>query len=172
MNNNRQKCRLFLYTHPEMENRMTDRDLKRLSRADLMERLLAQVDENEKLGAKIEEMEKQLNDRQITTEKAGSIAEAALQLSGVIEAAQEAAEEYLENVRRLSGESETILRGAKEEAGRKAEDICAQADEYSREMRRRADAYREQAVGRIQAMLQEQDELRSLLRLSGKGRAK
>jgi hypothetical protein len=41
----------------------------------------------------------------ILTEKAGSIAEAALQLNLVFETAQKAADQYLMNVRRLSDEN-------------------------------------------------------------------
>lgn len=150
---------------------MTDKDLKRLGRAELIEMLLRQAEKNEKLRAQIEEAEEQLNDRQLMEEKAGSIAQAAFQMSGVLEAAQDAAAKYLENVKRLSDEGETISRGAEEGARQKAEAMLAQADKYSRETRRKADEYKNETVGRMKAMLQEQDELRALLRTGGEGRA-
>ena len=62
-----------------------------------------QVDENKKLKMQLNEMQAQLDNRQILMNEAGSIAEAALQLNGVFEAAQNAAAQYLENIRRLSG---------------------------------------------------------------------
>jgi hypothetical protein len=43
--------------------------------------------------------EEQLASRRIEVENAGSIAEASLRLNGVFQAAQEAADQYLENVR-------------------------------------------------------------------------
>ncbi len=83
---------------------MTDKELKRLSRAELLEILLALVEENKKLKTCLEEAQSQLNNRQIMINKAGSIAEAALQLNGVFQAADAAAAQYLENIRRLGGE--------------------------------------------------------------------
>lgn len=80
---------------------MTDKEVKRLSRAELLEMLLAQVEENKKLKLRLEKMQEELDSRQIMINKAGSIAEAALQLNGVFQAAEAAAVQYLENVRRL-----------------------------------------------------------------------
>jgi len=85
---------------------MTDEELRRLSRADLLKMLLVQTEENEKLQARLDELQAQLNSRQIMIDEAGSIAEAALQLNGVFQAAEAAAAQYLENIRRLSEETE------------------------------------------------------------------
>ncbi len=89
---------------------MADKELKRLSRAELLEMLLAQAEENKELKTRIGELQAQLDDRRILLDEAGSIAEAALRLSGVFEAAQAAATQYLENVKRLSGEGERACR--------------------------------------------------------------
>ncbi len=80
---------------------MTDRELKKLRRADLLELLLDERRENERLRAELEKARERLDDRAIRLDKAGSIAAAALQLNGVFEAAEAAAVQYLENVRRL-----------------------------------------------------------------------
>lgn len=85
---------------------MTDRELKKLSRADLLELLLAESRENEQLRAQLAEANARLASRQIEIENAGSIAEAALQLNGVFQAAQAAAEQYLENIRRIAEEQQ------------------------------------------------------------------
>lgn len=82
---------------------MTDRELRKLSRKDLLELLLAQSREVDALKDELERTKAALSDRQIHIEKAGSIAEAALRLNGVFEAAQAAADQYLENVRTHSG---------------------------------------------------------------------
>ena len=83
---------------------MTDRELRKLSRAELLELLLEESRENERLRAQLQEMNEKLADRAIRIERAGSIAEAALQFNGVFQAAEEAAAQYLENVRRLAEE--------------------------------------------------------------------
>ena len=77
---------------------VADRELKKLSRRELLEILIAQGRENERLQEEIRQMEARLNEREIRLAKSGSIAEAALQLSGIFEAAQRAADQYLENV--------------------------------------------------------------------------
>lgn len=81
---------------------MTDRQLKRLKRADLLELLLEQREENEKLKSRLRETEQQLTSQKIEISEAGSIAEAALRLNKVFEAAQKAADQYLESVKALS----------------------------------------------------------------------
>lgn len=83
---------------------ITERELKKLSRADLLELLLEESRENEQLRAQLEEANQKLASREIELQNAGSIAEAALRLNGVFEAAEQAAQQYLENVRRLAEE--------------------------------------------------------------------
>ena len=51
------------------------------------------------LQARLDEAEAQLKDREITIEKSGSIADAAMQLSGVFQASQEAADTYLKSIK-------------------------------------------------------------------------
>lgn len=83
---------------------ITERELRKLSRADLLELLLAESRENEQLRAQLQEANQKLASREIELQNAGSIAEAALRLNGVFEAAERAAQQYVENVRRLSEE--------------------------------------------------------------------
>lgn len=82
---------------------MTDKELRRLSRAELLKMLLAQTEENQKLKKQLQEAKDALAERQIAIDNAGTLAEAALALNGVFAAADEAARQYLENVRRLAG---------------------------------------------------------------------
>ena len=85
---------------------MTEKELKKLKNIDLLEMLIAQSREVEALRGKLEKAEKQLQDREIVLEKAGSIADAALRLNGVFEAAQMAAEQYLDSLAYLAEHSE------------------------------------------------------------------
>lgn len=82
---------------------MTDKDLKRLRRDELLEMLIAQSKRTDQLQAELDAARAQLASRAIVLEEAGSIAEAALRINGVFEAAQAAAQQYLDNIRRISG---------------------------------------------------------------------
>lgn len=93
---------------------MTNKELKKLTRAELLEMLIAQSKEVASLKEQLNCAEEQLKDRQILIDNAGSIAEASLQLNGVFEAAQNAAAQYLENMQRQA-------------------DICAEMERQSRE---------------------------------------
>lgn len=89
---------------------MVEKELKKLSRRELLEILIMQSKRVEKLEAQLAEANRKLEDRRIRLEKVGSIAEAALALNNVFEAAQRAAEQYLENVEIVSKQSETTDR--------------------------------------------------------------
>lgn len=78
---------------------MTDKELRHLSRMELLEMLIAQIEENEELKKQLAQAEQSLSDRRIVMEESGTMAEAALRLNGVFEAADRAARQYLENIR-------------------------------------------------------------------------
>ena len=82
---------------------MTKRELKRLTKNDLMELLLEQRLRGDDLQKQLETCRERLESREIKVSESGSIAEAALKINGIFEAAQAAADQYLENVRKLSG---------------------------------------------------------------------
>lgn len=145
---------------------MTDKELKRLSRGELLEMLIAQASENEKLKQELEDAQAALQDRSIAIDNAGSIAEASLQLSGVFEAAQNAAEQYLANIQRMNDQQDLIAQKLQGDARKKAAAIVADADEYSRKIHEEADAYWQQVVTKARALLLDQDSLRQLI-LSG-----
>lgn len=74
---------------------MTTRELKRLSRKQLLQLLIAQMEENRDLRRKLE-------NRQLIMENTGTLAEAAMKLSGIFEAADAAARIYLDSVERIA----------------------------------------------------------------------
>ena len=87
---------------------LTAADLRRMNRRRLLELLLECSRENvqqrkdmAELKAKNRKLQKQLEDKRIKIEKAGTLAEASLLLNGVVEATQAAAAQYLENLRDL-----------------------------------------------------------------------
>lgn len=84
---------------------MTNKELKKLSRADLLKLLMLQMRENERLQAELDEANARLEDRTLRVNKAGNIAKAALEINGVMEAAQAAARQYLENVKLVEAQT-------------------------------------------------------------------
>ena len=102
---------------------MTPRNLKRISRSDLLEMLLDLSRENDELKAQLAAVTEELEKKQLMFEKSGSLAEAVVQLNDVFGAAQAACDQYEMNVRERCRqlEKETykkckeLLAGAREE---------------------------------------------------------
>ena len=120
---------------------MTDKELRRLSRSELLEMLIAQTAENDQLKTRLEQAEAQLRDRQIAIDKAGSLAEAALSLNGVFQAAEAAAQQYLENIQRISGQQNELYCALKEKAEKETAQMRQEAQAYSQKVHAEADAY-------------------------------
>lgn len=110
---------------------MKERELKHLSRAELLELLLAQTKENERLSAELEQAQSELADRRLRLQEAGSLAQAAIEINGVMEAAQAAAQQYLENICLMEEETrqqcEQMLADAEKKAARVRQDLLKDA---------------------------------------------
>lgn len=83
---------------------MTDKELKKLKRAELLQILLTQSKEIDRLKAELDDANAKLTDKNIMLEKSGSIAEASLSVFHIFEDAQKAADVYLLNVKRKAEE--------------------------------------------------------------------
>lgn len=136
---------------------MTDEELRKLKRADLLELLVAQGKENEALQEKLRQAEAALWDRQIQLDEAGNIAEAALRLSGVFEAAQKASDQYLENIRKMHEETESRCARMEETSRARAEQLeqesKAQADRLVAEAEEKARALTAETEAKCRAMV-------------------
>jgi len=151
---------------------MTDRDVKRLSRVQILtllrqqeeeiteqketivkqeKELAAQNEEISKLAvmnqelkrnqeeiaalkAKNEELTDKLESRKLLIEESGSLAEAALTVSGVIKAAQDAANIYLDNVKAMESQKMAAAEKIEADATRYAQTIRDNADRYCSEL--------------------------------------
>ena len=107
---------------------MTDKELKKLSRAELLELLLVQSKEIEHLRSRLEKAEQRLADRELRVQEAGDIAQAALAVNGVMEAAQAAAKQYLDNIARMEQETQQQCRKMLEDAQAEADRIITDAN--------------------------------------------
>lgn len=84
---------------------MTTKELQKLNRKQLLELMLEQSRRIDQLERQLTATQEELQNRRIVAREAGSIAEAALRLNNVFEAAQMAADQYLENIRNLTNRS-------------------------------------------------------------------
>ena len=85
---------------------MTDKEFQRLSRAQLIEiiyRLQLQVDE---VTEQKQALENALEDKRLRIHNAGNIADAALEINNCFLSAQNAAEQYLNEIKALCAEAE------------------------------------------------------------------
>jgi len=80
---------------------MKYRELRRYGRAELMELTVTLTDENDDLKREVNFLREKLEERFTAVMESGSIAEASLKVAGVFRAAQEAADIYLDHVRRV-----------------------------------------------------------------------
>lgn len=108
---------------------MTELELRKLKRTELLEMLLEQTKEKERLAEEVEDLKAKLADREIRIDKAGTIAQAAFEMNGVLEAAQAAAQQYLDNVKLLAERQESICQKKEKEVA----DRCAAQEQTTHE---------------------------------------
>ena len=80
---------------------MTDRRLRSLSKTEMLNIMYQQEKEIERLTAE----NQGLSERCLSLERTGPLAEASLAVSGIIQATQNAADEYLENLHTINEDS-------------------------------------------------------------------
>ena len=153
---------------------MTDKDLRRLSRAELLDILYEQQRRYEDSLAENQALRQQLEDRTLRIASAGSIAEAAIQVNGVFEAAQAAADQYLTSVKAATAEMvqkadeaqrqrEAILENARQEAAGIVQAAQAQADQLLAGANAQIDTRWKEFQKIADALIHAHDELRTLI---------
>ena len=108
---------------------MAEKELRRMSRPELIEIIYALKSNEESLQKKNTHLEEQLNDRTIQISEAGSIAEAALQLNDIFSTAQIAADDYLTSIKAANVSMEEEQKAAAKEAERVVAEAQAQAEQ-------------------------------------------
>ena len=98
---------------------MPDRELRHMRRTELVEIILALKQSEDQLRAENAALSAQLQERQIHIENAGSIAQAALELNKVFEAAQAAADEAQTEAANLKARTQQQCDAETEAAARK-----------------------------------------------------
>ena len=88
-------------------------DVKKMSKKDLLQLLVMQSKKIDELEEELTQANKLLESKQIMISEAGSIAEASLKLNKIFELAQEAADQYLENIKQLNEKKKEKLETSK-----------------------------------------------------------
>ena len=154
---------------------MADKEMKHLSRAELIDIIYELQKQNDEKDTQLQKMQAALEERTIRLANAGSIAEAALSISGVFEAAQAAADQYLASIRDAEAaklekqkEAEWQQKRLQEEANRKAEEAVllakGQAQRIVVEAEAQAAEKWEAFEQRANTLFQALEELQALLR--------
>ena len=153
---------------------MTDKEFRKMSRADLVQIIYRLQQREEELQGEIVSLNEQLNDRRCLIENAGSIADASLSLNRVMESAQAAADQYIEAVRTMCAGAEEKARTIIDDANQESVQIILKAKQEASEIRREAEEecsrLRVQTESdcytmhdKILCILKEHSELKSLL---------
>ena len=121
---------------------MTDKELKRLNRRELVDIIYELQKKDAERENVIERLQAALAQKELAVSEAGSIAEAALKVNGVFEAAQAAANQYLLSIRAANADVT-----AKIETARK------QSDELLRQANQRADNIISEAEAKANAII-------------------
>lgn len=113
---------------------MTEQEIRKMNRSDLVETALDQMQEIDLLKKQNELMQKKLDAQQIDIQECGSIAEACLKLSGIFEDAQKASQMYVDNTRRVSENAKATASSYVQQQQEKADAILSRSKEESRKM--------------------------------------
>ena len=113
---------------------MTDKEFKRLNRSQLIDIIYEFQIKVEELTKENQELGAALEDKRLRITRAGNIAEAALEVNNVMESAQKAAQQYLDEIRQLYNEIDEECQTLREKARSEAEAVVDQAKEQAAEI--------------------------------------
>ncbi len=114
---------------------MADKELRRMTRTELIEIIYALQQNERSLRTENEDLRHQLDEKLLRIEQAGSIAEAALSLNHIFEDAEAAAQQYLDSLRNIEGEETKILADARQKADELIADAQAQKEQAAELLR-------------------------------------
>ena len=106
---------------------MTDKEFKRLNRSQLIEIIYQFQIKVEELTQENQNLSTALEDKRLRITRAGSIAEAALAVNNVMQSAQNAAQQYLDEIQSLYSEIDEECQKIREKANAEAAAVIQQA---------------------------------------------
>ena len=120
---------------------MTEGDLKKLNRAELLAMLISITQRCDKLEAELQDAYERLDGRDIEVSRAGTLAEAALKINKIFEAADQAGAQYLANLQRMyPGDGSVppeVLMAVSQDSGATEKEVRAKCQAIEAETKRR-----------------------------------
>lgn len=99
---------------------MTEKELRKLNRYQLLELLVSQTERGDRLQARVDELEKELSEQNLRIASLISVAETALEFKGIFDTAKASAQLYISDAQAQANE-------IREAAHQEAEKILAEA---------------------------------------------
>ena len=138
---------------------MTDRELQKLKRVELLQLLVEQSRELDALRQELAQARRELEARELRLQEAGSIAEASMQLNGVFEAAQRAADQYLESIRYQSEHMEEKCAAMEEATRLRCDQMLKEAEASVQQAQKDSDECWRDVKGKLEDYLRQQTAL-------------
>lgn len=138
---------------------MAETELRKMNRMELIEIIYALQQEEKILEEEKKKLEDRLENWTIQCEESGSIAEAAVKVTGILETAQAAADQYLEAVQREAARSEERRIKLMEEAKKEQEKLLEEAKQKADDIRREAEGYRNSVREECKEMIENTDRI-------------
>ena len=132
----------------EMAVADTEKDIKKLSRTELVDVIYQLKKSEQKLEEQVQTLQAALDEKNLRMENVGSVAEASLALTDIFANAQTAADAYLEEIR-------TRRAAVEEECSRLSAEAQEKADAALQEAQEKADAALQEAQEKADAILQD-----------------
>lgn len=142
---------------------MTDRELQKLKRVELLQLLVEQSRELDALRQELAQARRELEARELRLQEAGSIAEASMQLNGVFEAAQRAADQYLESIRYQSEHMDERCAAMEEATRLRCDQMLKEAEASVQQAQKDSDECWRDVKGKLEDYLRQQTALQGLL---------
>lgn len=134
---------------------MNDKELRKISRKELLEVLLEQAKKIESLEKELKKTKDELNSKKLIISESGNLAEASLKLSKIFEVAQQTANEYLyniqENCKKIENATKKECKEYKTKAIKEVELKC-------NKMKQAADEYYNNAKEKVKKLTKEKSE--------------
>ena len=126
----------------------TEKDIKKLSRTELVDVIYQLKKSEQKLEEQVQTLQAALDEKNLRMENVGSVAEASLALTDIFANAQTAADAYLEEIR-------TRRAAVEEECSRLSAEAQEKADAALQEAQEKADAILQDAHAQANSILQD-----------------
>ena len=134
---------------------MSEKELQHLTRTELLEILLEREKENIALRAQVKELQEKLDDKVLTIDKVGSIAQASLVLNGIFEAAEASCQQYIQNVQLRSARQDQINQQREKESRAQAAALLQQTRQKCQLLEQQTAARCQQMEARADAVVEE-----------------